>query len=143
MATASQVRRTFDASFASALVVPSQRNPTAEAVMREPLVELVAPSILRQEVHHLLLRAERRREWPVGESLRMVRAFRGLPIQYYHDEGWVERAYDLARVLGTGLFDTIYLVAAEDLEAELWTLDQRFLRALRGRYGDRVRTVPS
>ena len=67
--------------------------------------------------------------------------FRRLPIHYLDDPDWPDRAYELARELGPGLFDTIYLIAAEDLDAELWTLDQRFLRALGGRYAERVRTL--
>ena len=135
------MKRIPDASFASAVFIPSQAIPGAMAVIQDAIDELVAPDILRQEFLHLLLGVERRRLAPATSVASARASFSAVPIRYYHSNGWVDRAYELSRELGTGLFDTIYLVAAEDLDAELWTLDQRFLRALGGRYAGRVRTL--
>ena len=135
------MKRVIDASMTTAALFPSQQRPGALALLGDSRAELIAPAILRQEFLHALLRTERRFAADRGTAARTLADFEALEITYFDSDAWPRRAYELARELGTGLFDTIYLVAAEDLDAELWTLDQRFLRALGGRYAERVRTL--
>ena len=125
----------------SAGLLPSQLQTGAPDLLTSIARDLWAPTILRQEFYHLVLKSERRGAATQATAQQALDAFERLDISFVDDVSWVRRGYCLARALGTGLFDTIYLVAAQDLDAELWTLDQRFLRALGGRYGDRVRTL--
>jgi predicted nucleic acid-binding protein len=59
--------------------------------------------------------------------------FEGLDILLVDSEPLVQRAYDQARRRQQSqLFDAVYLACADDLDADLWTCDARFVRSVRG-----------
>ncbi|MFN0095685.1 MAG: type II toxin-antitoxin system VapC family toxin [Dehalococcoidia bacterium] len=130
-----------DASMIASLLVPGQRDDAVEEMLLTSGTELVAPEILRQEIHHAILKTMRRQGWVEVEVRTAVATFRSLPINYSYDPSWVDRAFELARELRTGLFDAIYLVASLDLDAELWTRAQRFAAAVAAAYPGRVRVA--
>ncbi|MFN0096280.1 MAG: type II toxin-antitoxin system VapC family toxin [Dehalococcoidia bacterium] len=130
-----------DASFLLAATLPSQFDARAADLMILPVIEWHAPRIAEQEFYHALLKFERRRSIRHADAARALLDFVSLRLAFVDDVEWLRRAYGLARAINAGLFDTIYLVAAIDLDAELWTLDQRFIRAASPRFGARLQTL--
>jgi predicted nucleic acid-binding protein len=135
-------RIVLDASVVLRAMLPTQYLPSAESILHMPGVERFAPDILRQEFYNVLLKTERRRTISIQAADALAIRFNSEPIRYVSRENWVLRAWPFARQFSLGLFDTIHLVCAEDLDAELWTCDRQFVARLGSSRPPRVKLCP-
>lgn len=136
----------IDASFALALALEESASMEVRRLVDEWVTrgeELYAPSlmgyelagVLRSKVHrHLVLEADAR------AALDLLLA---LPISLLQTADLHVLAFEIAGELGLSTsYDAHYLALAEVLQADLWTLDERFADRARARYPS-VRTVQS
>jgi predicted nucleic acid-binding protein len=93
-------------------------------------VQLVEPAILFQEFANAAWLLQRRGLLLATEVDRRLAELEAMPLQVIDDPGWVARALAVARRFGQPrIFDAIYLACADDLGAELWTCDRRFVNS--------------
>ena len=132
----------IDASFVGHALIPSQINPVVAAMIRVPR-RWAAPMILRQEFYNAVRRAENRRLVTTSEADTALLHFETLGIDFSYDDSWVPRALALSRQFGqSGIFDGVYLMCADDLGADLWTADARFVRSFGDRRPANLRFAP-
>lgn len=90
---------------------------------------LIAPILLNYEVISAFCRKSFMNEMKDEEVIQAYQAFQELGISTYHDPKWNEKALLLARSFHQKTpYDFIYLVCAEELEAELYTVDFQFYK---------------
>lgn len=122
--------RVVDASVVSAAIFRGQVDTRIEAVLRAEGVNLVAPQLLRYEVANAVRQLVRRGHLLSPEAAVAFSGFADLEIGFVDSPGWPERAFLIAQQFGHGaIYDAIYLACAEDLGAELWTRDRRFVES--------------
>lgn len=126
--------RVLDASVVATLIFEHQRDLRSLMLIDDVIDPVFAPPLLGYEIanaaHQLALRGRLGR----ADALESVRAFAALPIQIVHDPRWVSRSFEIATEFGQrATYDAIYLACAEDVGAELWTRDRRFVES----FGDR------
>ncbi len=134
-------RLVLDASVPARAYLPGQIIPATHAVLRAGT--LFAPAILRQEFFNAAWRAERRGLLPAAGLDTVLRDFDALPIEFVDSPDWVGRALAVARRFDQpNIFDAIYLACAEDLDADLWTCDRRFVASFGADRPQRVFLCP-
>jgi predicted nucleic acid-binding protein len=120
----------IDASIALGASQPSQAVPEAANLINANGERLFAPSILWQEYLNGLFRLERRGIATSEAIDRSVEWFNGLATRYLDERAWRAQSLAIARRFRLSrIYDAIYYVCAEDLGAELWTCDRRFVAA--------------
>ena len=96
-----------------------------------------------KEFYNAVHRGVRRGLIQPPDGLGILSEFESLPIAYYDSPSWIPRAYAMAqRHRQPGIFDAIYYACAEDVGAELWTCDQRFVTSLRSERPRWLRLCP-
>jgi predicted nucleic acid-binding protein len=119
---------------AARALFPGQHLPEALAIIQTPGVHLMAPGILRQEFLNSAWRLQRRGALSAERVDAAIARFEGLGIEFLDSPDWPFRALQTARRFNLPrIYDAIYLHCAEDIEAELWTCDRRFVAALSDR----------
>ena len=119
----------IDASLFAAAWIPSQHRPEAELVLQSGR-ELFAPMLVRVEFHNLVHRLYRRRLMDGDEADARLARLDALALTIVDEPSWLGRATAIARRYNQAhIYDAIYLACAEDLDAELWTCDARFVRS--------------
>jgi predicted nucleic acid-binding protein len=117
-----------DASMIGAALFPSQYLHGAEAVVRGGAGSVWAPQLLTQEVTNSAWKLERRGLLTRDDVDSVLARFARLGIELVDSPGSPRRALAIARrFTQSRIFDAIYLACAEDLDAELWTCDRRFV----------------
>ncbi len=135
--------RVVDASVVAAALFPSQMVPAADSLLYAPTSEIVAPALLRQETFNAGWRLTRRGLLAAADFESAIRDFDALPIEFVDSPDWVGRALAVARRFDQpNIFDAIYLACAEDLDAELWTCDRRFVASFGANRPRRVFLCP-
>ena len=120
--------RVIDASVLTRAWFPSQLVPAASGLI-QPMadVELVCPEILRQEFANAAWKLERRGLLNPDDVDGWLDR---LGITFVEVPEYVRTALATARRFGQPrIFDAIYLACADDLGAELWTCDRRFVNS--------------
>lgn len=91
--------------------------------------DLHAPSLLPYEVASGLVQLIGAGVFPSDRLPAAWQAVLALPITYHPLNVYGERAVNIARQLHqANAYDAAYIVLAQDLDAELWTLDGRLAR---------------
>lgn len=130
----------IDTSLAAAALIPSQRLADAATTLLSE--QLFAPSIMRGEFYSAVLKLERRGNHDRMLSDASIAGFESLGIEHLSHDDWVPRAFAYARRHQHSVFDAIYLACAEDLDAELWTCDARFVRSFGADRPARLKLCP-
>jgi predicted nucleic acid-binding protein len=127
-----------DASVALKRVLAEEFTEESRSLFAQSLKDrrpVVAPPLLPSEVGNALYRRLRTsvpsRRLTDAEADRALAAFLLLPITLLAPEDLYSRAFTFAKTLRLpSLYDSVYVVLAQLLNAELWTADQRLLSAV-------------
>lgn len=137
---------TLDASFVLALAIDEPRSTEVRRLLDEWMArgeELCAPALFGYEVAGILRNKVHRGVLEESDARIALDLLLTLPIVLLHPTGLHMRAFEIAFDLGLPTsYVAHYLALAEALDAEMWTLDERFADRARLRHF-RVRTVPS
>ena len=86
---------------------------------------------MASEVANAIYQRLRRNDLTEAEADQALNEFLHLPINLFATPELYERAFLFAKTHGiTNIYDSLYVVLADTLDAELWTDDRRFLRAI-------------
>lgn len=119
--------RVLDASIAGRGLLPGQFLPEAAELLL-PTEDIVLPDLFQQESLNLIFRAERRGLVPLDEAASLRSRLAALKCTYVRTQPFLDRAYEIARRFRQpDIYDAIYLVCAQDLDADLWTCDRKFV----------------
>ena len=93
--------------------------------------QLLAPDLLWAELGNVLWKRQRRGELEQRMTMRLIRDFSQLPIEFHSAERWTEAALDLAIRQGVTVYDGLYLALAAGNECRVVTADRRLYEACR------------
>lgn len=131
-----------DASLLSGAWIASQQVAGAEEVLLGAS-RLFGPPLLRLEFRNAIYRLERRGILAQEEVERLREQFEAAHMSIVDSPAWLDRAMALARRFKQpAVYDAIYLACAEDLGADLWTCDARFVRSFGIQRPARLRLCP-
>jgi len=125
-----------DASVALKWLIQEEFSDRADALLEESLradVTLVGPPHLPGEVANALYRRVHRSENRITrqEAESALDTFLTIPIQIVVSDELYTQALAFALQAGlSSIYDSLYVVLAHSLNAELWTDDRRLLNAL-------------
>jgi predicted nucleic acid-binding protein len=128
-----------DASVAAKWLLPEAGSEKAIALQEGPH-QLVAPDLIRLEVAAAITRRVRaeQRPLPPKEAIRRyqkwIRLLDQAIISLIPESDLLAQAVDLAVLIKHPLQDCLYLAAAMQLDAELITADETFLKRARRHY---------
>jgi predicted nucleic acid-binding protein len=126
----------IDASVAVKLIFPERFSDHAERLFNdlarvgEPVV---APYLLPVEVTNVIRGRMRADQRTLVEASAQLERFLSYPIALVNPAGLHHRALALTEAHSLGAHDAHYVALAQLLACELWTDDQRILRATGGR----------
>ena len=118
-----------DASVALKWLENEPLSPRADQLL--PRDDLVAPTILDLEVGHVLTRQVRQRLIQPSQAERLWAEFTEAPVRRAAWRIHADAAFDLSLRLRATLTDCLYLALAIDIDDQLITADERFVRAVR------------
>jgi predicted nucleic acid-binding protein len=111
------------------------------ALVSEPRV-LSAPYLLQVEFFSAVRRLEKRGRVGAVEASKALTTFRAIPCRFGWSESWVDRAIEIARAYGLStVYDAVYLAAAEEQNAELYTCDANFCAAFGAELPARIKLI--
>ncbi|MGI8925082.1 MAG: type II toxin-antitoxin system VapC family toxin [Tepidiformaceae bacterium] len=133
----------FDASALVQALIASQQIPETARLLRRFSDELWLPQLARQEFVNAVWRLERRGVISrVGANVALGH-FARLSARYVDSPAWIDKTLATARLFGQPrIYDAIYLICAEELDADLWTADRRFVASFGSARPARVRLLP-
>jgi predicted nucleic acid-binding protein len=94
---------------------------------------LAAPVILPVEITNLIRRRMRAERLPIERALSLLDDFLAQPIDLITDADLHRAALRLTEAHSLGGHDAHYVALAQRLGCEMWTADERILRAVAGR----------
>lgn len=125
-----------DASVAVKLVIDEPLSDRATRLYDDSVSSdrpLNAPSILRNEVTNAVYRRYRRNDLTEASADLAVSRFAAFRFAVLAPSNLVVEAYAFAKRHRLGaIYDSLYVVLARDLGADLWTDDQKLLNAVAG-----------
>ena len=123
-----------DASVAAKWILPEQHTPLARALLasaRRSGEQIVAPPLLPFEVANIIRKRMTREALPLAVADQRLAGFLTLPITLTAPHGLYRRALALAAAHNLpAVYDAHYVVVAQHYGCDLWTDDQRLLRAV-------------
>ena len=133
-----------DASLAVKWLIEEDNSDKATALVRHLDREgtrLAAPYLMPTEVTNVLHRRVLRGELSVGTATSLLQNLMAVGVELHEFPQLHTRALELAGVLRQGaVYDAHYLALSETLDCELWTADEKFLRAAET-VGNKVRWI--
>lgn len=126
----------IDASVALKWLLPEEHAELAQALLEESLRArrpILGPPHLPSEVTNAVYQRLRRRNdgLTLDQAQRALTQFLRLPIQFLTPPDLYQQAFAFARTHQLkSIYDSLYVVLAQMVEAELWTDDQALLRSL-------------
>jgi predicted nucleic acid-binding protein len=127
----------MDASAAIKLVVDEEFSEQARTLLRDSAASaIVGPPALFSEVANTLHQRTRRQDPAThispAEADAALDRFMALGLRLVVSDTIYRRAFDFARQHGLpNIYDTLYVVLAQELDTELWTDDRRLLDRVR------------
>jgi predicted nucleic acid-binding protein len=127
-----------DASLVAKLLFPEEESSTqAFALMADELSAeqpMIAPPLLPIEVTNILRQRMRREGLSLERARELLRQFLAIPINLKAPEGLYDEALVLADAQNhPAAYDAHYVALAQRMGCDLWTADERLMRALAGR----------
>jgi predicted nucleic acid-binding protein len=125
-----------DASVAMKWVIEEELSDRAESLLEDTIRSgstIVGPPHLAGEVANALYQRTLRSQHTLtrSEAEEALAAFLAIPIQMVTSEDLYIRSFTFALQAGLpSLYDSMYVVLAQMLNAELWTDDRRLLRSV-------------
>lgn len=129
-----------DASLIVRILVPGQYSQ--QALLRleywqQQQMQLVAPALLAHEVSSVLRRSVYLRALTPSQGEKIFARFLQIPVHLSSRRTLVPLAWRLAAELNRPrAYDTAYLALAKLLQCELWTADEKFYNAVRGKVAE-------
>jgi len=136
MSQAAQNQVVVDASVALKWLIQEEHSDRADALLADSLqpgIVLVGPPHLPGEVANALYRRVHRTENSITrhDAEAALNTFLAIPIQIVVSNELYARALAFALQAGlSSIYDSLYVVLAQSLNAELWTDDRRLLNSL-------------
>jgi predicted nucleic acid-binding protein len=134
----------MDANLVLNWLIPSQQSPVADAARLELAAEgyeLVAPPLLYVEVTSILRNQVHFRKMTPEDGETAFRRFCSLGIASINHPELHMQAWSLVRELSMPkAYDAQYLALAEILACNVWTMDERLINAVGGRFR-RIRAI--
>ena len=125
-----------DASVGVKWLLLEDLTPHADALYRNSLRNgrlLYAPAVFPNEVTNAIYQWLRRGLTTNDKAQELVARFLGLTFVLRSPANLPQRAFTFARTHNLpSIYDSLYVVLAQDIGTELWTADQRLLYALGG-----------
>jgi predicted nucleic acid-binding protein len=124
-----------DASVSVMIVIPEPFSPQAIALFRDAQLaqdRLAAPYVLPIEVTNAIRRHMRRADLTIAAARHVLDRFLVQPIDLLISHELHRQALRLAAMYSLGGHDAHYVALAQLLDCELWTADERILRATSG-----------
>ena len=135
--------RVVDSSIVSASVFPGQYLAAAQRFLVESRGTLVAPEFLLHEVANAAWQLRKRQRITREQVTRSFIEFERLGLEIVDSRHWALRAFALAEQFTLpAVYDAIYLACAEDLDAELWTCDRRFVASFGPERPEQLKLCP-
>lgn len=103
----------------------------AEAIRLE--WRIAAPVIMRAGVTNVIRGRMRTSRLPLAAALRDLDQVLHLPITMFDPDELYPEALRLAQSFSLSTYDAIYVALARSLQCDLWTSDEKLLRAIAGR----------
>ena len=123
-----------DASVAAKWLFPEEHSDKALGLVTAALTareRIVAPPLLSIEVANILRQRMRRTGFTLAQALDLVGRFQEIPVTTHSPTGLAQRALTVAdQYQLPAVYDAYYVALAETLGSDLWTDDQRLLRAV-------------
>lgn len=124
-----------DASVCGNLLFPEQHSDRAIALFDDAgrnLISLVAPYLLLVEVTNSIRRHMRRERLSLSYAMTLLDSFLNQPVDLLEDRDLHRQALALTERFSLGAYDAHYVALAGTVGCDLWTADQRIMRALGG-----------
>jgi predicted nucleic acid-binding protein len=126
----------LDTSVIVQILFPERFSRLAAALYRESVDasrRLVAPAIQPAEVVNVIRRRMRRERLTLTVALNALDTYLAFSVTLRGDEELYRQALRLTEAHSLGGHDALYVALAQSLGCDLWTDDQRVLRAIGGR----------
>jgi predicted nucleic acid-binding protein len=127
----------IDASVVAKLLVPESHSREAFTLLTETTsdVGLIAPQLLPYEIANTILQRIRRGVDSVDVVATLMDRFDELPITLHDPHDLTRIAFDIALTFQLrAVYDAHYVALARIMERDLWTADERLVRALSRTY---------
>jgi predicted nucleic acid-binding protein len=89
----------------------------------------VAPEFFLVECGNVFLRKAKTGHCTFEEAAHQLQKLMNLPLRYFNNRALLPRAFTLARLANTTVYDALYLALAVELRAPLATLDKKLAAA--------------
>lgn len=125
-----------DASVSGKLLWPEEHGAQAEALFDDADRfgwTLIAPVVLPVEITNLIRRRMRAARLPLDRALAALDDFLIQPIDLFGDADLHRGALRLTEAFSLGGHDAHYVALAQRFGCDMWTADERILRAIAGR----------
>lgn len=125
-----------DASVVVMLLIVEALSPSAERLFADSQrlgIRITAPHVLPFEVTNAIRRHMRRERLSMLEALAILDDFLALPVDLAVDHDLHRQALRLTEAHSLGGPDAHYVALAQRLGCDVWTADERLLRAVAGR----------
>lgn len=122
-------RYVVDASVAAKWFIPETHTEEARRLLAGPN-ELRAPDLLWLEMHSIVCRHIRKKQFHREEGLQILSALRAFPIQIFPSADLLNTATAIALDTAASLYDCVYLALAVLQDDFVVTADRRFYQRL-------------
>ncbi len=126
----------IDASLVVKLLYGEDHSDSVRALVAEAVElqwRISAPAIMRAGVTNVIRGRMRRRRLLLADGLRELRDMLQLPIEIVDNADLYPEALRLAQSFSLSTYDALYVALAHSLQCDLWTSDEKLLRATTNR----------
>lgn len=120
----------LDASVLVALLFPETHSIRAAALLADlqgKFWEMLAPTVVRAEVLHVIRARMRRDRLPMTQAAVMLDRFLEMPVAVYEDAALYRHALTLTQAYSLTGYDALYVALADVQGYNLWSADERLL----------------
>lgn len=126
----------LDASVVVQLLFPERNSTKARMLIEDAIrgsVGLFGPPILTSEIVNVIRQRMRRERLPISRGIGLLHTYFNYSVAILEPANFYQRTLETAERYGISAFDAQYVALASMRGIDLWTDDERLLRALGGR----------